>query len=62
MASSEVCVVSAMKIQVSEMTKTILDEFGVFDLEFRHVFEYGAKKINSYWLKGLKETAEPAHQ
>ena len=48
-------VVLAMRVQVTETTKLLLDAFDLFELEYRHNFEYGGRQIPTYWLNGLKD-------
>lgn len=47
---------AALRIHVSEATKTILDKFGTFDLELRGEVELKGKgRVTSFWLMDCSE-------
>ncbi|GAV04945.1 hypothetical protein RvY_15145-1 [Ramazzottius varieornatus] len=44
----------AMKIQMSAVTKQLLDQFQQFDMVFRHIYDTGKGSIATYWLHGVR--------
>lgn len=53
---SDMCVLSALKIHVSEATRQVLLEFSCFQLQLRGEIEVKGKgRMRTYWLLGENE-------